>query len=320
MLKQILQIVPTLSSGDLNNMEKALNGRFSKIAKRFGKGLVGALTGGGLAGLALGLVDKLLNPLKEVQESIDRVLHQGDDLVTNAKQFGSTAGKLFKLQQLGKSTGLDADSLNVLLTKFQTAVAEASADPTKQTSVRQFVGEKDTAEAFFQFIQSLQKLDKTQQVLVQQEVFGEKQILKMADFLQTDFASQLEKTGLDKRTSEEFTKSLEKLGSLNDLQDALRAGQEANDVVKKSGLINEGIVQQRSQSEQLNLDRENQRIGNFESLAKISDASTQITTIAEQGLTLVAQIVTSLTGITGTIRALTGSRIVRGILGEGKDK
>lgn len=320
MLKQILQIVPTLSSGDLNNMEKALNGRFTKIAKRFGKGLVGALTGGGIAGLALGVIDKLLNPLKEVQESIDRVLHQGDDIVTNAKQFGTTAGKLFKLQQIGKATGLDADSLNNLIVKFQGAVAEATANPTKQTSVRQFVGEKDTAESFFQFIQALQKLDGTQQTLVQQEVFGEKQILKMADFLRSDFGEILKTSGLDKVQSGTLTQAAEKAGSLNDLQDTLRAGQEAKDFVAKSNLLNEDIVRQRSASEQLNLDRENQRIAQFDSLVKISDASTQITALAEQGLTAVATIVTKLTGITDTISKFTGSRLLKGIIGEKKDK
>lgn len=320
MLKQILHIIPRMSSGDLSNMEKILNGRFARVAKRFAKGLTSTLKGGGLAGLALGLVDKLLNPLKETQDAIDRVLHRGDDVVTNAKQFGTTAGKLFKLQQLGKATGLDPESLSLLIGKFQTAVAEATADPTKQTSVRAFVGEKDTAEAFFQFIQGLQKLDKTQQVLVQQEVFGEKQILKMADFLQTDFAEALKQTGLDKTSSEKFTASLEKIGSLNDLQDALRAGQEANDILTKGQAINQGIIGQRVQSEQLALDRENQNIGNFQNLTKISDASVQIQTMMEQGLSHVASIVNSLSNVTGVIGKLTGSRIIRGIIGEKKDK
>ena len=209
-------------------MEKSLTTRFGRIAKKFGKGLVATLTGGGVAGLALGLIDKLLNPLKETQEAIDRVLAQGDDVVTNAKQFNTTAGKLFKLQQLAKSTGLDASQLDLLITKFQTAVAEAEADPNKQSAVRQFVGEKDTAEGFFKFIQSLQRLDKNAQVRAQQEVFGEKQILKMADFLNTDFAKQSALIG--GRSAEEFTPGLEKLGELNDLKDALAVKRENEDL------------------------------------------------------------------------------------------
>src|SRR5687767_8200002 len=108
MFSEILKIIPQLDSGDLAKLESSLSGRFTRIAKKFGKGLGSILTGGGIAGLALGLIDKLLNPLKDVQEAIDRSLKDSDDLVTNAKQFDTTAGKLAKLVALGKSTGLEA--------------------------------------------------------------------------------------------------------------------------------------------------------------------------------------------------------------------
>jgi hypothetical protein len=43
------------------------------------------------------------------------------------------------------------------------------------------------AEAFFEFVQSMQNLTDTQKSLVQQEVFGERQILKVSEFLNADF-------------------------------------------------------------------------------------------------------------------------------------
>src|SRR4051812_39877327 len=134
--KEILQIIPRLSSSDLASMDATLSRRFSNIAKKFGKGLLATLTGGGIAGIGLGLIDKLLNPLKETQDAIDRTLKQGDDIVTYAKQFGTTSGKLYRLMQIAKSTGLDEGSFFMLLEKFQATVAEAAADPKKQTSVR----------------------------------------------------------------------------------------------------------------------------------------------------------------------------------------
>lgn len=312
MFKEILQIIPKLSPSDLTNMERSLGSRFGKIAKKFGKGLLGALSGGGIAGIALGLVDKLLNPLKETQEAIDRVLKQGDDIVTNAKQFGTTAGKLFRLQQLAKSTGLDPQQLFVLLEKFQGTVAEAAADPNKPTSVRQFVGEKDQAEAFFNFIQSLQKMTKTQQVLVQQEVFGEKQILKMADFLQTDFGAQTKLLGGP--SAEKLTPGLEKLGNLNDLKDALEARRELNDVLKKSQSINEGMVRAQDTAAKLELDKENQRIKGYENLAAISDASARITNLVDQGVVMLGGLVTKVTDLTNNVKKLTESRAVKGIM------
>ncbi len=312
MFKEILQIIPKLSPGDLNNMERSLTTRFGRIAKKFGKGLTASLTGGGLAGLALGLVDKLLNPLKETQEAIDRVLKQGDDLVTNARQFGTTAGRLFRLQQLAKSTGLDEGSLDVLLTKFQTAVAEAVQDPNKVTSVRQFAGEKDSAAAFFSFIQALQKMDKNQQILVQQEVFGEKQILKMAEFLQTDFGAQARLVGGP--SSDKLTPGLERLAAKSDLADALEARRTLNDTLQKSQVITEAMVKAQDARIKLDLEKENKQIQSYSDLAAISNASAEILNLVKEGTLGLTSMLVKVTDLTANVKKLTDSATMRGIM------
>lgn len=312
MFKEILWLQPKVTPGDLAKMESSLGRRFTNLAKKFGKGLTAALSGGGIAGLALGLIDKLLNPLKETQEAIDRVLKQGDDIVTNAKQFGTTAGRLFRLQQLAASTGLDQGSLDMLLAKFQTSVAEAAADPNKQTSVRQFVGETDTAEAFFQFIQALQKMEKNQQILVQQEVFGEKQILKMADFLQTDFAAQAKLLGGP--TSETLTPGLEKLGAANDLKDALEARRTLTDTLEKSRIINEDMVRAQDEQAKLELQKENNQIKSYEDLAAISAASNEILNLGKEALLGVTSMVVKLTDLTNNVKKMTDSRVMKGFM------
>lgn len=312
MFKETLLIQPKLDPSDLNRMERSLSSRFGNVAKKFGKGLVSALTGGGIAGLAIGLIDKILNPLKETQEAIDKVLKQGDDIVTNAKQFGTTAGKLFRLQQLAKSTGLDESSLNTLLTKFQGAVAEATADPNKQTSVRQFVGQADTADAFFEFMQGLQKLDKTQQVLVQQEVFGEKQILKMADFLQTDFGWQQKLLGGP--ASDTMTKPLERLARMNDFKDVLQANREMTDLVKKSKIINADMVRSQDARAKLDLERENKQIKSYNDLAAISNASNEILNLVKEGTLGLTSMLVKVTDLSNNIRKLMDSRAVKGMM------
>lgn len=311
MFKEILKIFPQLDKADLNKMDRTLSQRFGSLAKKFGKGLKTTLLGGGIAGIALGLIDKILNPLKETQDAIDRVLKSGDDVVTNAKQFNTTAGKLFKLQGLAKSTGLDAGNLDLLLTKFQTAVAEAVADPTKKTSVRQFTGETDTVEGFFKFIQAVQRMDKNQQILVQQEVFGEKQILKMADFLQTNFRAQSQILGA--KGSEEYTPSLEKLGGLNDFKDALEAKREMEDTVKKAGLINTGMIRNNDMLERQNLQRENQKITAYQSIAKISEQVNKAILFMEKGYTLLGRGIEILEIIVGYIKKTSYGRLIKGI-------
>lgn len=312
--KEILWIVPKLSANDLNAMQRALSTRFGTIAKKFGKGILAALTGGGLTAIALGLVDKVLNPLKETQEAIDRVLKSSDDIVTNAKQFGTQAGTLARLQARAKATGLDAGSLDVLIQKFQAAVAEAVADPNKETSVRKFVGQKDSALAFFSFIQGLQKLNKTQQVLVQQEVFGEKQILKMADFLQTDFSKQ-NIGGPDEKT---LTEALTKLGDLNDLSDLKGAVRELDDFVGKAAVIKQKNTELFDKGERERQKREDQNIANYQNLKNLSLLTEKISGQVEQLSNKVGEVVPTVTGIYNNLgilqRDFKNSRIGKGIL------
>lgn len=328
MFKEILWILPKLSASDLKQMEDSLSTRFGRIAKKFGKGLLSVFAGGGILGGATALIDKLLNPLKETQEAIERSLTMSDDLVTNAKQFGTTAGKLFRLQQLAKSTGLDEGSLAILLQKFQGAIAEAAQDPKKQTSVRKFVQapvidpatgkpakvqpEQDIATTFFEFIQSLQKMNKTQQVLVQQEVFGEKQVLRMADFLQTDFAKQAKLVGGP--TSEQLTPGLQKLRDLNDLKDALKARQTLDDTLQKSRLITEDMIKAQARREKLELEKENQNIANYKNLSAIAETSQRIMNLVDQGVGMIGAIIVKLTDLTNTVKKLTESRAVKGIM------
>lgn len=312
MFKEILQIIPKLSPQDLAAMERALGSRFGRIAKKFGKGLLGALLGGGLIGAAAGIIDKLLNPLKETQDAIDKLLSQGDDLVTNAKQFGTTAGKLFRLQQIAKSTGLDEGSLDILLTKFSTAVAEAAADPTKATSVRAFAGEKDTAAAFFEFIQSLQKMTKNQQLLVQQEVFGEKQILKMADFLQTDFGKQAKLIGGP--TAEQLTPKLEKVANLNDLKDALEARRTLDDTFAKAKLVNEKMVKSQDAREKLDLERQQKQIKAYDNLQETTVAMSELVNTVKDLLISVNAFFVKLVDLPLVLKYWKSSRLLKGLL------
>lgn len=321
MYKEVLKILPRLEGSDLKKMERQLQGSFKKIATSFGKGIANIFKGGGIAGIALALIDKILNPLKETQDAIDRILKQGDDLVTNAKQFGTTAGKLFKLQQLAASTGLGEDNFFMLLSKFQSSVAEASADPSLDSSVRNYVGREDMADAFFEFIQQLQKMNKNDQVLVQQQVFGEKQILKMADFLGTDFNQLTKELGnVFKISSDTYTKAFEKTGGLSDTADMFKAQRAMQDALDKSKVVNMDQVRQMNESAKLEQQRETERISSYKNLQAISDTTTKIFTLIESGLNILGGFINKITpmisSMVDTLNRLKGSRIFKGIFGD----
>jgi len=326
---EILKIVPKIDEKDLKKMQASLQGRFTKLAKGFGKGLVGALKGGGIAGIAIGLIDKLLNPLKEVQEAIERTLATSDDLSTNAKQFNTSSGKLFKLVTLAKASGLDESSLYTLITKFQTSIAEAKANPNNDavSSVRNYTDQADTADAFFGFMQQLQKMDSNQRVLVQQQVFGEKQILKMADFLQQDFGKLAKKTGITGVSSNKLTNNIEKLGNLSDMKDILAARRGLGDLQNKAGVINAGMIQNMDKSAQIELDRENQKIKSYNDLASLSQTTATILFKLEEGVAqlgkFVAWIMPTMNNGIRLFEMMLKAPIfrgVRGLFGGDKDK
>jgi DNA anti-recombination protein RmuC len=102
-LTEVLKIQPKLDDKELNKMEKSLGSRFARIAKGFGRGLKLA----SVAALGAAVLDKLVNPLNEVKQAIDRTLGKADDIVTNAKQFNTSTEKLAQAQGSWKRSGSD---------------------------------------------------------------------------------------------------------------------------------------------------------------------------------------------------------------------
>lgn len=323
MFKEVLRVQPEIEGSDLSKMENALQGRFNRIAKKFGGGLLSVLKGASLLGAVSFIADKLLNPLKEVQEAIDRSLHTADDIQDQAERFNTTAGELAKLQAFGKSKGLQAEEVNNLLGKFQTAVAEATADPTKNHSVKNFVGNKDTGQAFLTFIQNLSQLAKNnpnEAIRVQQEVFGEKQIGKSANFLQSDFDALNKKFETLGLTTEALNAAVKKGADLNQIVQSGAATRGLQDIVTKSGLITEDTINSLEKQKDIALERENAKLAQAEGLIKLqTTADGFIALIESKGLPLIGNLISKIEEVASTLAAIGRSRLVRGIVG-GKKK
>jgi len=323
-LTEILKIQPKLDNKELNQMERQLGSRFTRIAKSFGRGLKVA----SVAALGAAVLDKLINPLQEVKAAIDRTLGKADDIVTNAKQFNTTTENLLKLRSLGNVRGITNENLDMLLTKFQGSVAAAAANPNDpaNSAVRNYVGEKDTAVAFYNFITQLQKMDKNTQLLIQTQVFGEKQVLKMAEFLQ-DVGFKESAASLAKVNFAQVAKATEKNAELNDRMTANRTVNELNDMTAKARVINSGTIANVNRSEISALNRENGKIARSaaaftaeENIAEITDQLEQLTS------NIITQLPILMDGMKGVIalifKLLKGSPLIRGVknlFGGGKD-
>lgn len=327
MLTEILKIKPQLDDKEMANMEKSLGSRFAKIAKGFGKGLKAA----SMLALGAAVLDKLINPLQEVKAAIDRTLGKADDVVTNAKQFNTSTENLLKIRALGSVRGIAPESIDQLLTKFQGAVAQAKLNPADpaNSAVRNYINEKDTGAAFYNFIQQLQKMDKNTQVQVQQQVFGEKQVLKMAELLQ-DVGFKESAASLKKIDFAKVAQATEKLATLADKNEANKTVRELNDLVNKAGVIGGSTVANLNRSEVSALNRENGRIGRSaqgftaeENMAKIqenleiltNELLTKIPVLFDGLNTVVDLLRKSVEGWRMIFELLKNSTIVKGIKG-----
>lgn len=328
MFSEILKVIPKIDGKDLANMENSLNKRFASIAKKFGKGLIDTLKGGGVIAIASTLIDKVLNPLQKVQETIEKTLNHGSDLVTFAKQFGTTPGNLARLEAVGKAEGLDSEGVRTLLLKFQAAIAQAALNPGQPAAVSNFVGRPDTAEAFFSFIQSMNKLTEQQKQIVELEVFGERQIGRASQFLNTTNLKQV-LASLGGPTSENLTqdaKYLDKAKSVIDLADARRG---LKDLDENARRVTPNAVRSLIKKSDVEAGAETNNLSDFERLERLQIAGERIMNQLEKSFSKIAPLLApALESLPGILQRLNDfastvekSRSVRGLVpGQGKDK
>jgi hypothetical protein len=274
MWKEILKIIPVLSNGELQKMVNSLNSRFKGVASKFAGGLKNALMGGGIFGLAGGIINKLLNPLQETQESFERTLNRIGDVKDAAAQFDTTPGNLLKLQSIAAVKGLKPDDLNTMLSKFQVAVAEARAKKEdmslkpedRVTVLDNFLTETDTVKNFFDFIQSLRAAPKDKQLLAQKDVFGEKMIGRQSAFLNSDFGDLFNKIGA--LPSEVYTQAVNNIDDVGDLVEEANVRRALNDVLVKAGIIKPSYAKALNARNDVLLGNENDNLKDFEGLIR----------------------------------------------------
>ena len=344
MLREVLKFTLRLEEKDLKSMESKLNSRFARVARKFGGGLKRILTGGGVVGAiaAMGsaIVMKVLNPLKETQDAIERTLGRLDNIGTMATKFSTTTGNMAKLITLAEATGISQDELFPLMNKFESAVLQARQDPNKPSAVREFAKDEDIANSFFKFVQALKGLDAGQQGIVQREVFGEKQTLRAADFFQADFPALAKRLGLDKvDTSTKNLLSNQLNPGLDLVQEKkiLDAKRNFDDLLDKSKRLSKDQLETIDASARAELKRESERIDNFKQIAEAAESIKRIEYAMEKAATTIfstfpdiqARLTSVMDKISGALpkivqsfsdilTVLKGSRTIRGATGEGE--
>ncbi len=278
MFREVLKIDPKLDGAGLSQMESTLNSRFGRVARKFGGGLVGAIKSGAVAGAILGLINKFLNPLEEIQNAIEKTLHAGDDLTTYAKQFGTTPGELARVQAFGTSHGLTAEEVNQMIMKFQEALAKQALTPDEPGSVSNYMGRTDVAAAFLEFVQNMKKMGATAQELVQLDIWGGRHTLKHAEFMHQDFAEtdrRLNAAGAP--STAELSQAAGHIDNIVDKKKYRDAALVMKDLVDKSDMISQGTVDKISAAEEIKRQRENVNLSKFDEIKFLQDKVDKVT-------------------------------------------
>lgn len=243
MITETLKLIPQIDTARLEQMYKTLTDRFAKIAKKFGDGFKFTAKITGPIALVAGLVAKILNPLEKAEGIIERIMNQSGDTSDAAEDLETSTGKLFRLQSIAKAKGVDQDQLRMLLGKFQAALIQERDNASKPLSpetqpgiLREFIHERDTAENFFQFMQTVRDLPKDMQVKIQNELFGEKMRGRVQAFLNTP-ESEIRRLDKDLPASSKLSQAVNKATSISDERDILRSTTETKDFVSKSEIM-----------------------------------------------------------------------------------
>jgi acetyl-CoA carboxylase alpha subunit len=116
-----------------------------------------------------------------------------------------------------------------------------------------------------------------------------------------------------------MTDQINKLGDIQNQQDVLKSRTELADLMDKSKIINEKMVEQMDKSTQLALKRENERIATFEKLKEVTLAGQEIANGIDKIFVMLAKTLPAINTWMGEAREFMGilkkSRIVRGIGG-----
>lgn len=282
----ILNVKPTISASDGRKLEKDLNGRFARVAKKFGGALRtvgsklrGIIAGGAIAGIGL----LMSNPIKELNSTLDDTLRKYDDISSRAKVLGVSSGQLYQATAIARSAGIEEQDFRAMLTAYVVKVGEAKAG--KDEMLSEFANE-DLLTGFFKMVQSLKALTPEQRAYFGAKILGEDDVSKLAELINTD-VQERHRELFGSTTAEQTTRAIEKLAGTEGKQSILRGRLDVENLLAKSQTITGETVRLQNELERRQQEIDNKNLSNYEAFMKLQ-------MVAEEGKNILANIQTTI--------------------------
>lgn len=295
MFEEILLIKTRLDALEAKKMEKDLSDRFMVVTKRFGQGLNKftkiALGGSIFGGIGLALINKILNPLEEVETKIKQILEQGQEVSDTAEKFGGTPAELYQLQKVGENAGLSPQQITEMLTKFQERQALAvdeNAHPLAEKHVStQVLGNlannANSIEALLQFLKDLRTKSAPERLASERAIFDTKLTGGQRRLADTDYEAESKRLGLN--NLQQVGSKLKHLDEVDALDRAQKAANHARAFLQNAGDISPDVITNINAREAVQQDKLNRQLSNLTDLQKLQVSADKI----KDGLDLITE-------------------------------
>lgn len=268
----ILNVKPTISASDGRKLERDLNNRFARVAKKFGGALrtVGSKLRGIIAGGAVaGISAMMTNPIDSLNSTLDETLRRYDDISSRAKQLGVSSGQLYQATAIAKSAGIQEEDFRAMLTAYAVKVGEAKAG--KDEMLAEFVNE-DILTGFFEMVRSLRELSPEQRAYFGAKILGEDDVSKLAELINTD-VQERHRELFGSTTAEQTTRAIEKLAGTEGKQSIMRGRLDVENLLAKSQTITAETVKLQTELARKQQEAENISMKNYQAFARIQVAT-----------------------------------------------
>lgn len=316
MMSAILKVKPQIDQNDAKKMEKSLFDRFKNIGKEAKKTLKDVVSGG-LLGFAVGLAQNMLSPIEEVENRIKGILDKATEFKDMAEDFNSSSGKMRQLEMFGLINGLKADSLKSMMTAFRDTVDSAREQKLKkepldekQSLVKNFLDEKDSAEGFFKFVQGLRNLAAIDRERVERGLFGSVQRGGAKRFIDNVGVIHGPHGYVNPRV-DQFSKANDKLSDLDLNYQAGKFSQDSKEILNYSANLNKNMIDKMLSYENRQKEKQIRQLKSYDDLAAARLAIDKIAGVMDT----ITGLLTKAVGYLGSlITWLEKSPTARGVL------
>lgn len=268
----ILDVKPKLSASEGKKLENDLNGRFARVAKKFGGALrtIGSKLRGMIAGGAVaGITAIMTNPIDNLNSTLDDTLKRYDDISSRARQLGVSSGQLYQATAIAKSAGIQEEDFRAMLTAYAVKVGEAKEG--KDQMLKEFVNE-DMLTGFFKMVRSLRELSPEKRAYFGAKILGEDDVAKLAELINTD-VRQRHRQLFGNTTAEQTTRAIEKLAGTEGKQSIMRGRLDVENLLAKSQNITNETIKMQNEIERKKQETENMNFENYQAFARIQYAT-----------------------------------------------